>query len=109
MNEGICEFRFAICDWGRALPESNLAQRYLSLTPCFSGVYMRLDIRNRFSGFPRLRQTAEAVQDPQHRPGTLLKQGVNEKCVRIIPSFLRPRVVTGGILFEIANLKSKIP
>jgi hypothetical protein len=44
-----------------------------------------------------------------HSPSPTSHKGIShEKCVRSIPSFLRPRGVTGGILFEIANPKFKI-
>jgi hypothetical protein len=39
---------------------------------------MLLECQNRFSGFKRAEETAEAVQDINSRPFTLLRQGVNE-------------------------------
>ena len=47
----------------------------VSLTPRFSEVVDALVRRNRFSGFDRLRETAEAVHGLLVVPNTLLKQG----------------------------------
>ena len=106
MNDAVCDFRFAICDLGRALPESSLMPRLLPLTPCFSGVWLRRDVQNRFSGFEHRSETAEAVRFSQRRPNTLLKQGVNEKRFVIFQSFLCGADVTGRSPFR--NRKSKI-
>src|SRR5262245_39226232 len=85
MNDSICDFRFAICDLDPELPNYIPAPKDLSLTPRFSGVGTRLGNRNRFSGFQFQTQTAKAVRDPQQCPVTLLKQGVNEKCICKVP------------------------
>jgi hypothetical protein len=67
MNEGICDFRFAMCDCAsvftacRRFSNSKLEPKPLSVTPRFSGVCLPLRARNRFSGFDSLMQTAEAV------------------------------------------------
>jgi len=62
MNDDIFNFRFAICD--RAQPVHDAAWRLdpLLLTPRFSGVWESQRSQNRFSGFNRHSQTAEAVQ-----------------------------------------------
>ncbi len=51
----------------------------VSLTPRFSGVSRRSSGSNRFSGFPRPVETAEAVQGLGQREITPLKRGVNER------------------------------
>jgi hypothetical protein len=85
MNEGICDFRFAICDLmgpfinSRQFTDSSIEPRALSLTPRFSGVYEPREALNRFSGFKRAEQTAEAVQVVGRCIITPLKRGVNER------------------------------
>ena len=62
MNEGICDFRFALCDWLRLCSGLRLARRLLSLTPWFRGFGTVLLPVNRISGFRNAVRTAEAVQ-----------------------------------------------
>ena len=84
MSEGICDFRFAICDLisrsisSRQFTDSSIEPRALSLTPRFSGVGQMPGSENRFSGFKRSAQTAEAVRVRDQRTVTPLKRGVNE-------------------------------
>lgn len=85
MNEAICGFRFEICDLVSVYQEAWFANRTLLLTPRFSGVCMLLECQNRFSGFERAEKTAEAVQDTNSRPFTLLKPGVNETWNSCLP------------------------
>src|SRR3974390_1455995 len=85
----IFDLRFAICDLTPMFSGTSFAPKSLSLTSRFSGVFKALRAANRLSGFKRDGQTAEAVEDPQHHPVTLLKQGVNEKCICEVPIMKR--------------------
>jgi hypothetical protein len=111
MNEGICDFKFAICD----LPARFVVQA-LSLTPRFSGVWHRPGNHNRFSGFLSVMKTAEAVQALQRSRITPLKRGVNETrelgvwlALGVYARFAVhvPRAVP--VESQMANRKSKIP
>jgi hypothetical protein len=104
MNEEICDFRFAICDWARLSSGSTRATVSLSLTPRFSGVCEARRAQNRFSGFKRAAQTAQAVQAIHRRRYTLLKQGVNETSKPMV----RICVACSRLSFQIANRKSKM-
>src|SRR6266536_658224 len=53
--------------------------RDLSLTPCFSWVWERQDVKNRFNGFPHTIETVETVPNGSDSLTTQLKQGVNER------------------------------
>ena len=84
MSEGICDFRFAICDWAlrsiasRRFSDSSSEPKPFSLTPRFSGVWESHRSQNRFSGFQGIVQTAKAVLVVGQRTITPLKRGVNE-------------------------------
>ena len=116
MND--CDFRFAICDWvarsicSRRFANSSIESRVLSLTPRFSGVGESAGSENRFSGFERRLQTAEAVQRVDRRIGTPLKRGVNETSTVGMGCFVARACITDtiglGFRLQIANRKSKI-
>jgi hypothetical protein len=77
MNEDILDFRFSICDWAQPVRDSAYRPGPISLTPRFSRVWEPHRSQNRFSGFNRHSQTAEAVQ-VLSRIITPLKRGVND-------------------------------
>jgi len=52
-------------------------------TPLQRGVVRRRGDLNRFSGFPRDMETAEAVKNPLARAITPLKRGVKERCPQV--------------------------
>jgi hypothetical protein len=78
MNEDILDLRFAICDSGRVAHQLSLTPNSFSLTTRFTGVWDPRGSQNRFSGFNKHSQTAEAVQ-VLARIITPLKRGANEK------------------------------
>jgi hypothetical protein len=67
------------------LPGYPLGADRLSLTARFSGVAERSRTANRFSGFSRALETAEAVRDFNSCSLTPLKRGVNERPKRDSP------------------------
>ena len=77
MNEDILDLRFAICDSGRVAHQLSLTPNSFSLTTRFTGVWDPRGSQNRFSGFNKHSQTAEAVQ-VLSRIITPLKRGVND-------------------------------
>ena len=50
-----------------------------SLTPCFSWVWKRDQVKNRFNGLPHSVETVETAATDSSPIFTQLKQGVNEK------------------------------
>jgi broad specificity phosphatase PhoE len=106
MSECICDLRFAICD---LTPDSDYWSQATSvlLRPRFSGVRKLHRVRNRFSGFKRARQTAEAVHKVLQAAYTLLKRGVNETEVSSYSSFTASQCWTESLV-SLLNRKSQI-
>ncbi len=101
MSEGICDFRFAICDLAGLSLDLPFAIDCLSVTPRLSGVCaLRLSL-NRFSGFSRAVETAEAVQ--LHHQGRLTCSS------RVLIRAANMPPMLFGMPPEIANLKSYGP
>ena len=86
---------------------STLAMR-ISLTPCFSWVWKRRQMKNRCNGLPPTVETVATVPSCSDPLLTQLKQGVNEKGCKLRPCACEICGLTEQVL-DICQRKQKLP
>lgn len=75
----------------------------LTLTPCFSWVWLRKEAKNRFNGLLHTVETVETVTIVSGLICTQLKQGVNEKILAGAENVRNVRVKTASCKKTIPN------